>query len=474
MNKPSELPISDADWHETPVAVQALVIAMWERVQRVERLEQRVEQLERQLRRRGGPPSSESGTAPMSGRKSKRRSSGRSRGGQPGHEGHGRSLVPLDHVDEMIPVKPASCRQCRQPLTGDDPHPMRHQVIEVPQVQARVTEYRMHTLRCTHCTTLTEAEWPEGVPRNTFGPSVQAWVGLLSGSYRMSKRNIVSLLHDAFGLELSLGTVSRLEQHVSDVLATPVEDARAYVRQQPAVNIDETSWREGTDKAWLWTAATEEVTTFAIRQSRGSDVAQELLGDNATAVVGSDRFTAYRYLPVANRQLCWAHLQRTFEVFTERGGQAAKIGTVLLEQVDTLFTWWHRIRDGTLEWSSFRTYLSRIRHRIHMELLYGQLLADPQTATTCANLLQVEPAMWTFASKPGVEPTNNAAERALRHGVLWRHTSFGTQCAAGSRFVERMLTVRTTLRQQRRSVLEYLATACQATLHNQPAPSLLP
>ena len=270
---------------------------------------------------------------------------------------------------------------------------MRHQVIEVPQVQARVTEYRMHTLRCAHCTTLTEAEWPEGVPGTAFGPSVQAWVGLLSGSYQMSKRNIVSLLHDAFGLELSLGTVSRLEQHVSDVLATPVEDARAYVRQQPAVNIDETSWREGTDKAWLWTAATEEVITFAIRQSRGSDVAQELLGDNATAVVGSDRFTAYCYLPVANRQLCWAHLQRTFEVFTERGGQAAKIGTVLLEQVDTLFTWWHRIRDGTLEWSSFRTYLSRIRHRIHMELLYGQLLADPQTATTCANLLQLEPAM---------------------------------------------------------------------------------
>ncbi len=103
--------------------------------------------------------------------------------------------MPLDHVDEMIPVKPASCRQCRQPLTGDDPHPMRHQVIEVPQVQARVTEYRMHTLRCTHCTTLTEAEWPEGVPGNAFGPSVQAWVGLLSGSYRMSKRNRLALVN---------------------------------------------------------------------------------------------------------------------------------------------------------------------------------------------------------------------------------------------------------------------------------------
>ena len=109
-----------------------------------------------------------------------------------------------------------------------------------------------------------------------------------------------------------------------------------------------------------------------------------------------------------------------------------------------------------------------------MQLLYGTLLADDQTAATCANLLKVETALWTFVRKEGVEPTNNTAERALRHGVIWRHTSFGTHSPDGSRFVERMLTVRATLHQQQRNVLHFLTQTCQAALHNQPPPSLLP
>ena len=469
MKKPSELPISDADWNNVE-ALQVLVIALLKRVEKVEWLEERVAQLEQQFRQRGGPPPSQSSASRTSKR---RRSSGRKRGGQPGHEGHGRSLVSVDQVDEVIPIRPSSCRDCGHTLSGDDLHPLRHQVSEVPRVQARITEYQLHTLSCPQCATLTEAALPDEVPRGAFGPGVQAWVGLLSGGYRMSKRNIVTLSADAFGLQMSLGTVSQLERHVSDVLARPVEEAQAYVREQPAVNIDETSWRERNDKAWLWTVATDDVTVFAIRSSRSRDVALELLGEETTAVVGSDRFTAYSYLPVAKRQLCWAHLRRTFEAFTERTGDAARIGKDLLTQVDALFTWWHRVRDGTLQRSTFQTYLSDIRRRVVLELLCGQE-ADAQTAATCSNLLEVEPAMWTFARKPGVEPTNNAAERALRHGVLWRHTSFGTQSAEGSRFVERMLSVRASLQQQGRGVLEYLTSVCHAALHNQPTPSLLP
>ena len=201
---------------------------------------------------------------------------------------------------------------------------------------------------------------------------------------------------------------------------------------------------------------------------------RELLGADTTAVVGSDRYTAYGYLPVRQRQTCWAHLARTFDTFVDRGGEAARAGKTLLQCTHQLFTWWHRVRDGTLQRSSFQVYVNELRHQVRFQLWYGEHCTDAKTAATCANLRQIEPALWTFVRKEGVEPTNNTAERALRHGVLWRHTSFGTHSLAGSRFVERMLTVRDTLRQQQRNVLDYLTLACQASRRHQSAPSLLP
>lgn len=243
---------------------------------------------------------------------------------------------------------------------------------------------------------------------------------------------------------------------------------------QPALHIDETGWREARAKAWLWTVASALVTVFTICSHRDRAVARELLGEDTTAIVGSDRFTVYNYLSVSQRQTCWAHLERSFETFVDRGGEAARVGKILLQCTHQMFTWWHRVRDGTLRRSSFQTYISDLRSEVRFQLWYGGQLADEQTAATCANLLAMEPALWTFVRKEGVEPANNTAERALRHGVLWRHTSFGTHRPAGSRFVERMLTVRDTLRQQQRNVLDYLTNACQATLCHRPPPSLLP
>ena len=160
------------------------------------------------------------------------------------------------------------------------------------------------TLRCAHCDRLTAAGWPEGVSRHTFGPSVQAWVSLLAGAYRLSKRNIRA--SDAFGLKVSLGTVSR---RTGSGMPAPVEEARAFVRRQGIVNVDETGWRQRRAKAWLWTAVTDGVTVFSIRPSRGRDGVDEMLGADNTAVVGSDRYSAYAHLPLGRRQVCWAHLR---------------------------------------------------------------------------------------------------------------------------------------------------------------------
>jgi len=468
---PPELPISPEDWAHTPSSVQAVVFMLWGEVQG---LRAKVAELEERLGKNSQNSSRPPSTDPPQMPKPQRTPSGRKRGGQPGHKGAGRSLKPIEEVDEIVEVKPEICACCGGKLQGNDPHPRRHQVSELPPVEVEVTEYQLHTLQCTVCGASTAAKLPEGVPWGAFGPRIQALVSLLSGTYRISKRNVQDLLSDCFGVDLALGSICPLEQATSEAIASPVEEAKIYVQQQPAANVDETGWREENHKAWLWTAVTTWVSVFLVRASRGSKVVRELLGETFSGVVGSDRFSAYSFLPLPFRQICWGHLKREFQAFVDRGDPSAPIGEALLAQVDQIFEWWYRVRDGTLARSTFRTYISTVRGQVKMVLRQGQECAHAKTAATCREILKVEPSLWTFVRKEGVEPTNNAAERALRHGVIWRKTSFGTQSEAGSRFVERMMTVVATLRQQKRNVLAYLTAACQAALCGEAPPSLLP
>jgi transposase len=396
------------------------------------------------------------------------------RGGQPGHRGTTRALLPVAEVDELHVCQPTHCTGCGSPLAGRDPSPLRHQVTELPPLQPTVLEYQLHALRCGGCGIVTRAPLPEGVPNRTFGPRLQALVAMLSGAYRLSKRNIQQLLSDCFGVELALGSISALERATSEALQEPVAEVRRFIQQQPVVHVDETGWREANRRAWLWTAVTHTVTVFLIRLSRGSQVARELVGEAFAGILVSDRWSGYRWVPLKSRQLCWAHLIREFRQMAEAGGSAAALGEALGMCARQLFHWWHRVRDGTLRRSSFCVYTAQLRMEVRALLREGASCADAKSAALCRSLLQHEPALWTFLRREGVELTNNPAERALRPVVLWRKGSFGTQSRAGSDFVERMLTVIATSRQQQRHVLTYITTACQAALHDQPPPSLLP
>lgn len=398
----------------------------------------------------------------------------RKRGGQPGHPGACRGLVGPDEVDELQEIAPKQCSGCGGRLRGTDLNPARHQVTELPPITPFVTEYRLHALRCDCCGQTTRASLPAGVPRGAFGPRLQAMIAMFSGAYRLSKRNVEQIAADCFGLQISLGSISNLESATSDALAEPVGEVLEYVKSAPAVHVDETSWRVDKRRAWLWVAATPLVAAFLVRASRGAVVARELLGDAFAGVLITDRWSAYNWLSKRSRQLCWAHLIRDFRQIAERGGAAKAIGESLLECSERLFDWWHRIRDGTLKRSSFRTYATALRHEVNDLLCKGAACPDKKTAGMCREMLKLESAMWTFARRPGVEPTNNTAERELRHAVIWRRTSFGTDSQTGSRFVERILTTVGTLRRQNRNVLEYLTAACQAKLLSKPAPSLLP
>jgi transposase len=203
-------------------------------------------------------------------------------------------------------------------------------------------------------------------------------------------------------------------------------------------------------------------------------VARERLGERFTGILVTDRYSAYNWYPVRWRQLCWAHLLRDFEAMRARGGASEAIGEALLVQAHQMFTWWHRVREGTLKRSTFRSYMSPLRREVERLLEAGRRCGVPKTAGTCRDILKRREALWTFVQVDGVEPTNNTAERSLRPGVLWRKGSGGTQSAAGSRFVESMLTVVSTLKQQQRNVLAYLTAVCEAALRGEAAPSLLP
>lgn len=417
------------------------------------------------------PPSSDPSGMRPHGRKPP---TGRKRGGQPGHEGHQRTLLPPERVRATHPVKPSRCRRCDAALDGSDPEPLRHQVIDLPRVVATADEYLLHALACPHCNTVTRAEIPPGVPSGNFGPRLQAMVGLWAGTYRLSHRQIEQLLADIYDVNIALGSVTNVEQQVSDALAAPVDEAAQHVQVQPAVHADETGWREAKQKAWLWVAATATVAVFLIRRSRGAQVAKELLGAFFAGILHSDRWSAYNWLDVTRRQLCWAHLVRQFKGFEDYGGQAKALGLALQERCAVMFGWWHRIRDGTLSRSTFRSYMRKVERRILELLRQGAACGVPKVAGRCREILKLQQALFTFVRIEGVEPTNNHAERVLRHAVLWRKGSFGTDSENGSRFVVRILTAVTTLRLQKRNVLDWLTAACEARLARKPTPSLLP
>jgi transposase len=464
--------ISAEDWAATRPAVKALVLSLLETVaalqKRVAELEERVNQNSRNSSK---PPSSDTPNVPPP---PKHTPSGRKAGGQPGHPGHGRALKPVAEVSHLVIAKPIACGTCGALLLGEDPHPVRHQVTELPRIEPEVTEYQQHTLTCLACGAPTRAPWPTEMPSGSWGPRTQATVGYFTGRLGVSQRDVAELLETVFHTDLGLGSIPALEQSVSEALAQPVTEAQAYVQAQPVTNVDETSWRERTQRTWLWVSATPLVTVFLLVATRGADGVKQLLGEAFSGIVGSDRWSAYNWLDPERRPLCWAHLTRDFQAFVERGGEPARIGQGLLECVEQMFGLWHRVRDGPLSRADFQVALQPIQTRIGELLREGLQLAHDKTRRTCAKILALEVALWTFVRVAGVEPTNNGAERPLRRGVLWRRRSFGTQSEEGSRFVERILTVVTTLRQQKRDVLDYLTEACAAAIRGDPPPALLP
>jgi transposase len=330
-------------------------------------------------------------------------------------------------------------------------------------------EYQLHRLTCPGCHTSTCGKLPPQVP-GSFGPRLEATLALLAGQYRLGLRPVAALASDLWGLAISTGMVSKLRQRTAEALHVPWVEVALHVCTQN-VNIDETTWREGRKPAYLWAVVTPLAALFHIAKGRTAQVAQKLLGKEYAGVATCDRLKSYWW--IKRLQWCWAHLRRDFQAMIDRCNPGQAIGERLLGQSNTLFHLWHQLCQGQRSRAQFQEAMKPVREAVVLTLQAGRTCRCDQTAGTCKELLSHQEWLWTFVDTPGVEPTNNEAERTERHGVVLRKTSGGTDSPQGSRFVERILTVVHTCRRQGKKVLDYLSACVQAWRHNRAPPSLL-
>jgi transposase len=471
-----QLPIPEPLWNTVPSEAQAALLAAWKSLQnRIADLEAQLRDLQARLplnsTHSSKPPSSD----PIGWkRKPPAPPTGRKRGGQPGHPKAHRPLVPPERLRSSTDCRPSSCRRCDHPLVGDDPNPWIHQVADRPKIEPIVDQFRLHRLTCPGCGATTCGTLPDGVPTGHFSPYTQAVLATLAGAYRLSKRQIQQLAGDLLGLSISTGMISKLERQSAQALEAPYHELATAVHQAEVVHADETSWREQRRKVWLWATVTAMFTVFTIARNRTAKVAQAVLGTQAGPIAVTDRWGSYDWMAAASRQICWSHLRRDFQAMIDRGDAAEPIGRRRLRLSDRLFRWWHRLEDQEVDRGRFDAAMARLRREVKAALEDGRRWACKRTGGTCAEILRVEESLWTFARVVGVPPTNNTAERAERHAVIWRRISGGTDSASGSRFVERMLTVVATCRQPGRNVLDYLSSCFQADRKGHAIPSLLP
>jgi transposase len=445
----------------------------------IDKLEARIRDLEARLGQNASnssmPPSANPPQAPPPVRK---KPTGRKPGGQPGHEAHLRQRLPPERLTEpTMHYVPTMCEACHEDLPSapgpDDPEPRWHQVIELPEIPVQVVEYQAHGRTCPDCGHITWEKIPDAVGAHVCGPRLTATLSFLTGRLHTSKRNVEEFAETVLKVPLALGTVCNLEQEMSDALANAHAEAQQTVQEAEAKNVDETGWKRAKEKRWLWGAATAQVACFVIATTRSAAGLVSLLGDKIKGIVSSDRWSVYGQLKLGLRQVCWAHLKRDFTKLVDRKSDAAEVGQMGLDAVDVIFELWHAFRGGGLTRSQLQRQIAPVRQTLRKWLELGCACKDTKAAAFCGNLLALEPAMWTFVRKEGVEPTNNHIERLLRSGVLWRKISFGCHSDAGCRFVERVLTVVETLRLQKRPVLEFLYQSLTAYRHGQKAPKLI-
>ena len=461
-----------------------------ERDRKLVDLEKQVADLERKLALRlqnsttsSKPPSSDGMAGEQRLRGSRRKKSRRKPGGQPGHCGHWRGLAPLSGVDQVIEVFPPKCRHCdsrlsrRMPTLGEA---RRHQVTELPPIEAHITEYRCQCVVCLECGKATQAELPRGAEGH-FGPQLTALIAYLTVVCRMPRRTVRELLEQVLAIPLSLGSIQNSWEEASEAVAEPCAELERQLPHEPVVNSDETGYRTSGEKRWLWALVAANFVFYKIALTRGAEVLVQLLGEVFAGILCSDRCASYLKYHKGEGQFCWAHFKRNILGIQEIGRttDAERFCRDALALHARLFRLWHRFRDGPGVRYGPITREQLIAKSVPLEKKFFALAdryldsCDKDVANLALALLQYFERFFAFLRHEGVEPTNNVAERALRCAVQWRKISFGSRSPRGEVAVARLLTVTRTCRIQNRAPLNYLVTALSSHRNALPVPSLV-
>lgn len=459
-------------------AAELLVLALFDRVAeqdvRIDKLERRLGQ---NSRNSSLPPSSDrpdrdAGKPGEEKASRQRKRSGKKQGGQPGHKGAGRALDP--DPDEIVEHRPSACRRCGRELDGGERivgRPALHQVIELPDACVITTEHQLLKVVCPDCRTHTRAELPAGVEHGAFGPRLRASVVTLAAML-MSRRTTMALLRDMFGAKLSVGSIDNILKQAGELLASPWAAIQQAAQAAEVLHADETSWRRAGQRIWLWAALSATACCFRIDQTRARSAARTLLGDFEGLLI-CDRYAVYDFIDPSRRQACLSHLARTFQAFAERAGPAGRHGKQIRELIDMVIR-----ADTAARHAGERIYwhegeLNKTHDRLMDAIEAGERSRTPELSRLCGTVLDIWPTLWNFTEHPGAEATNNRCERAIRHAVLWRKTSLGTQSEAGDRFVERVLSIRETCRLNDRSMHAYLVEVHHTRLTGTQTPNPL-
>ena len=441
---------------------------VFEQDQTIKRLEKRITQLEEQLKLN----SKNSSKPPSTDQKGSTELPKKKGGAKPGHPGYFRALFTKDQVDAFIDLKTENCPTCGGEVRPSGESPSIHQQVEIADKPYVITQYNRESFYCPCCRKYGVASLPQNIGPSAFGTRLSAFMGFLTGTCRLSRRIALGILGEGLSLRAAVGTQSNIEQRISLALKTSYEEIKHQVQSSHETKyVDETGWKCWGKREFVWIMSTISGVVYKIQDGRGGVYRDAFLGDVAKRVpFVTDRLAIYRFKGA--HQYCLAHIKRDIKRFAERAGLDGEWGQVMLEYLKKIFDLWRDYREKRRTRRSFRHASNRYRD----DFEYGLLVAvfkerhSPSLKRFARALLRRARNLWIFATRDGVEPTNNRAERDLRGIVIARRISYGSKSERGDRFIERINSIVTTLKCQKKKSLDYLCTALRAWKVGSPAP----
>ena len=401
-----------------------------------------------------------------------RKGSSKRQGAQPGHKGINRALESVESVDSIVECKPDISCCCGASLAFKSKY-IRKQVYDLNNNCLFLTEYHIYKGICRSCNKKYNGSLPKELDNTIIGPALKSRMCVLVSDFKLSKRDIKSLLNLFYGLDISIGTVSNTEARVSNALEQPYNCLAKITKEQNNLNADETRHYENNKINWAWVATNNDLTLLMLDKSRGKKAAKKLLGENYTGILTTDRYCVYNIVDALQRQLCWSHITRDFIKVSQRDNAAGKIGDELLFHQNKIFYYWSKYKSGVIDFTKLDKAISFIKKSLKSCLNNAVNCSHKRTSGTCKNILKYFESLFTFTKHEGIEPTNNHGERQIRKYVIYRKLSFGTQSERGSRFIERIFSISATCKQQAKNTIGYIKQAIINFNSGLPPPELL-